>query len=111
MRRFALVSTFLLLCLAASNASAGRIFGDIKTDGKPVAEGLQVKIAAPGGADATVTDKFGSYKLMAKGEGKCALTLMYANQPVSLDVFSYAEATRYDLILEIKDGKPSLKRK
>jgi len=111
MRRIALVTTILLLCLAASNASAGRIFGDIKTDGKPVPEGLQVKITAPGGADSTVTDKFGSYKLMAKGEGKCTLTLVSANQPVSLDVFSYKEATRYDLILETKGGKPSLRRK
>ena len=56
--------------------------------------GLTVKIAlappasAPGAelkpapivADSTVTDKFGSYKLTVKEEGKCILTLVYEKQ-------------------------------
>jgi hypothetical protein len=113
------------MCLAASNASAGRIFGDIKLDGKPVPAGLPVEIFlvppadAPGDsttpakvrADSTATDKFGSYKLTVKPEGKCILSLVYEKQIVALDVFSYKEATRYDLILEKKDGKFSLRRK
>lgn len=102
---------FLGLCLATSNASAGRIFGDIKIDGKAVPAGLPVKLTCATPADSTTTDKFGSYKLMAKEEGKCSLTLSYENQPVSLDVFSYKEATRYDLVLEKKDGKLALRRK
>jgi len=125
MRWILSVALALLVCLAASNASAGRIFGDIKLDGKPVPAGLTVKIAvvAPAGAqgtkpkpaptvvDSTVTDKFGSYKLTVKQEGKCVLTLLYEKQAVALDVFSYKDATRYDLILEKKDGKLSLRRK
>ena len=119
------VMVALSFCVAASNASAGRIFGDIKLDGKPVPAGLTVKIApvpaavAPGAeikplplpADTTLTDKFGSYKLTVKQEGKCVLTLMYEKQVLALEVFSYKNATRYDLILEKKDGKLSLKRK
>jgi hypothetical protein len=115
----------LSICLAASNASAGRIFGDIKLDGKPVPAGLTVKVAlappasapgakpqpAPAAIDTTVTDKFGSYKLTVKEAGKCILTLVYEKQALTLEVFSYKEATRYDLILEKKDGKLSLKRK
>jgi hypothetical protein len=62
-------------------------------------------------ADSTVTDKFGSYKLNVKTEGKCILTVLYEKQSVELTVFSYKEATRYDLILEKKDGKLSLRRK
>ena len=125
MRWILSVSLALLVCLTASNASAGRIFGDIKLDGKPVPAGLTVKIAlappavaqgakpkpAPVVADTTVTDKFGSYKLTVKGEGKCILTLVYEKQVPMLEVFSYKEATRYDLILEKKDGKLSLRRK
>jgi hypothetical protein len=115
------------LCLAASSACAGRIFGDIKMDGKPVPEGLKVKIAlapapdtaaakvkvkaVPVVADSTVTDKFGSYKLTVKQEGKCVLTLLYEKQTLALDIFSYKDATRYDLILEKKEGKLSLRRK
>lgn len=114
----------LLVGLTASTASAGRIFGDIKLDGKPVAAGLPLTIAlvpasAPGDtvkpaavrADSTATDKFGSYKLVVKSEGKCLLSLVYEKQTVTLEVFSYKEATRYDLILEKKDGKLSLRRK
>ncbi len=125
MRWIALTSLALLICLAASNASAGRIFGDIKLDGKPVPAGITLKIAlappvsAPGTelnpativADSTVTDKFGSYKLTVKEEGKCILTLVYEKQAPTLEVFSYKDATRYDLILEKKDGTLSLKRK
>ena len=112
------------LCLTASNASAGRIYGDIKLAGKPVPAGLVLTIAvvqpsAPGDTikrvpavvDTAITDKFGSYKLAVKQEGKCILTLMYEKQALTLEVFSYKEATRYDLILEKKDGKLSMKRK
>jgi hypothetical protein len=119
------MSLALLICLPASNASAGRIFGDIKLDGKPVPAGIALKIAlappvsAPGAeskpvtvvADSTVTDKFGSYKLTVKEEGKCILTLVYEKQAYSLEVFSYVQATRYDLILEKKDGTLTLRRR
>jgi hypothetical protein len=125
MRWIVIVSMALSICLAASNASAGRIFGDIKLDGRPVPAGLAVKIAvappasasgtkpqpAPAAVDTTLTDKFGSYKLTVKQEGKCILTLVYEKQALTLEVFSYKEATRYDLILEKTDGKLSLRRK
>ncbi len=67
--------------------------------------------ATPGPTDSTVTDKVGSYKVTVKDEGKCKLTLVYEKKPVSLEVFSYAEATRYDLILEKKADKLTLRRK
>jgi hypothetical protein len=110
---------FVLLTILAAPALAGRIFGDIKLDGKPLPAGVVVKITQPLAADAktaavadtTITDKFGSYKLTVKEEGKCILTVLYEKQPVELTVFSYKEATRYDLILEKKDGKLSLRRK
>jgi hypothetical protein len=112
---------FLLVAAAAScllfhgtPVSAGRIFGDIRMDGKPVPEGLKVRVvhATTGAvADTTVTDKFGSFKLMVKGEGKYVLTVVHDKQPVEVAVFSNKEATRYDLVLEKKDGKMSMRRK
>lgn len=125
MKRIVVASLILLVCLAAANAHAGRIFGDIKLDGKPVLGGLMVTIApvlpasapgdtakhAPAAVDTTLTDKFGSYKLSVKQEGKCVLTLAYEKQALMLEVFSYKNATRYDLILEKKDGKLSMRRK
>jgi hypothetical protein len=125
MRWIIIVLLALSVCLAPSNAFAGRIFGDIKMDGKPVPAGIKLKIAlappvdAPGAGpkpapivvDSTVTDKFGSYKLTVKVEGKCLLTLVYEEQAPTLEVFSYKDPTRYDLILEKKDGTFSLRRK
>jgi hypothetical protein len=125
MKKTIALSMALAALLAASNASAGRIFGDIKMDGKPVASGLMVTVAlappaaapgakpapAPAPVDTAITDKFGSYKLTVKQEGKCVLTLVYEKQAVTIEVFSYKDATRYDLVLEKKDAKLSLKRK
>lgn len=133
MRRVVAISA-ICACLAVSISNAGRIFGDVKIDGKPVPAGIPVRIAlvppaaasesdtaSPGArgagtvpaavADSTSTDKFGSYKLVVKGEGKCILTLTYDKQNLALDVFSYKEATRYDLVLEKKEGKLALRRK
>ena len=114
-----LATGLVLALLAAGPAAAGRIFGDITMGGKPVPEGLVVTITQPlaakdstaAGADTTKTDKFGSYKLTVKEEGKCVLTVVYEKQAVPLEVFSYKEPTRYDLILEMKDGKVTLRRK
>lgn len=125
MRALTLLPLCLALCATAGPAAAGRLFGDIKLDGKPLPAGVPVKIAlvapagAPGGAaapalapsDSTATDKFGSYKLTVKGEGKCVLTIVYEKRTVTLEVFSYKEATRYDLILERRDGAFALRRK
>jgi len=125
MRWIGTVFVILSVGLTASNASAGRIFGDIMLDGKPVAADLTVTIAlvppasapgdtlmpAPVWADSTVTDEFGFYKLLVKPEGKCILSLLFEEQLLKLEVFSYKEATRYDLILDEKDGRLSLRRK
>jgi hypothetical protein len=125
MRRIQTVLIVAAACFIASNAFAGRIFGDIKLDGKPVPAGLPVMITlappadakgekpkpAPNWADSTATDKFGSFKLTVKPEGRCVLGLVYEKQVLTLEVFSYKEATRYDLVLEKKDGKLSLRRK
>jgi hypothetical protein len=125
MRWITVVSPALLICLLASYAFAGRIFGDITLEGKPLPAGIMLKIAlapprsSPGSelklasvlVDSTATDQFGSYKLTVKAEGKCILTLLYEKQAPTLEVFSYQDAMRYDLILEKKGGTYSLKRK
>ena len=122
MRLPILASLLLLSCGLPSTALAGRIFGDIKLDGKPVPAGVMVTITrlvtvdgkskpAPSGADTTKTDQYGAYKLMVKDPGKCVLSVALEKQTHTLEVFSYKEATRYDLILEKKDGKVILRRK
>ena len=113
-RPLAAVFAVGLALLVSSPAAAGRIFGDIRLDGKPLPEGVKVRVIHPATAavaDTTTIDKFGSFKLNVKGEGKFTLTVVYEKQPVEIAVFSNKEATRYDLVLEKKDGKLALRRK
>jgi hypothetical protein len=134
MRYRILVTLILLSSCLPSRALAGRVFGDIKLGAKPVPAGTPVMIArapaeegkaksedgkeskpkpppTPTAADTTKTDEFGAYKLMMKETGKCVLSVVYEKQTASLEVFSNKEATRYDLILEKKEGKLTLRRK
>ena len=115
MRSFVLVSAIALAASAfATSAFAGKIFGDISIDGKPVAAGIVVKVTKPGAAaiaDTTLTDKFGSYKLLVKEEGKSTLTVRYEKSVLEIAVFSTKEPARFDLVIEKKDGKPGLRRK
>jgi hypothetical protein len=115
MRSFVIaIASMAAVSVLATGAFAGKIFGDIILDGKPVAAGIKIKVTRPGTAavaDTAVTDKFGSYKLLVKEEGKTTLTVLFQKQPLELAVFSNKEATRYDLILEKKDGKLTLRRK
>ena len=108
------VMSCAVLAAVPTGAHAGRIFGDISLGGKPVPAGVKVKVTRPGStavADTTVTDKFGSYKLMVKEEGKAVLTVLYDGKPLDLAVFSNKEAARYDLVVEKKDGKLTVRRK
>lgn len=120
--RYSILVAIILLFGTSSTALAGRIFGDLSFGGKPVPAGVLVTLQpvvktegkdkpAPAAIDSTTTDKVGSFKFMVKDEGKCTLTVHYEKESASLDIFSYKDATRYDLILEKKDGKLALRRK
>jgi hypothetical protein len=118
--RLQLSAALLIAVAGVTDASAGRLFGDVKKSDKPVAEGVLITLQAaakPGEkastapVDSVVTDKVGSYKVMVKGEGKYTLTVHLGKQKAVLEVFSYKEPTRYDLILEEKEGKLIVRRK
>jgi hypothetical protein len=114
----------IAFALCATSASAGRIFGDVKVAAKPAAEGMLITVQAvtapavdkketppPAPIDSVMTDKVGSYKVVVKNEGKCTLTVYMGKKTATLEIFSYKEPTRYDLIVEEKDGKLSVRRK
>lgn len=101
----------LVLLLYASLAQAGEVFGTITDGGKPVAAGVKVEVAVAGKAYVAETDKFGSYRIVVKEKGKCTLTVHLRDQSPSVELFSYDRSTRYDWIVQSKDGKLSLQRK
>ena len=63
------------------------------------------------GGQSVKTDKVGSYKVMVKAEGKCTLKVYVDKKTATLEVFSFKEPTRYDLLVEEKDGKLTVRRK
>ena len=101
----------LALVLVATRAVAGEVYGTINDAGKPVAEGLKVEISVSGKVYNGETDKFGSYRVFVKEKGKCTLTVHVKDQSPSAELFSYGKSSRYDWILETKEGKLSLRRK
>ena len=122
--RLQVSAALIVIALGASNASAGRLFGDVKIGDKPASEGMLITVQAAAkpadkekekgaGApiDSVITDKVGSYKVMVKEEGKFTLTVHVGKKTAVLEVFSYKEPTRYDLIVEEKDGKLTVRRK
>ncbi|HEX6790322.1 MAG TPA: hypothetical protein VF247_03350 [Candidatus Krumholzibacteria bacterium] len=119
--RLKLGLALLMVVAGVTAAHAGRLFGDVKKGDKPV-EGLLITLqavsakpedkgAATGPIDSVITDKVGSYKVMVKGEGKYSLSVYQGKQTARLEVFSYKEPTRYDLVLEEKEGKLTVRRK
>jgi len=120
--RLHVTAALIFIALAATSASAGRLFGDVKIAGKPAPEGTLITVqptAKPGAGpsaasepiDSVVTDKVGSFKVVVKAEGKCTLTVHVAKKTAVLEVFSYKEPTRYDLLVEEKEGKLTVRRK
>ncbi len=120
--RLQLCAAWVFIVLGASNAFAGRLFGDVKIGGKPAPEGTLIVLDIAGKAagedkgppvppDSVKTDKVGSFKVVAKTEGKYTLTVHVGKQSAALEVFSYKEPTRYDLLVEEKDGKLTVRRK
>jgi hypothetical protein len=105
------VSVLLALLLFASRMTAGELYGTITDGGKHIASGVKVEIAASGKVYPTETDKFGSYRVFVKEKGKCTMTLHFRDQSPTVGLVSYDNSTRYDWILETKDGKLSLRRR
>jgi hypothetical protein len=100
-----------LLCLAISCAAAraGEFYGTIKEGGKPAKAGTKVEVKCAKGAYSAEADKLGSYRLFVPEQGKCALSVKSGGVAPQMTVHSFEDSTRYNLVLETKDGKPALR--
>jgi hypothetical protein len=107
----AMIITVAVMLLASSYVLAGEVFGNIIDGNKPIAAGVKVTIKAGEKTYAAETDKFGAYRIFVVEKGKCTLTVQTKEQSPSADLFSYDKSTRYDWVLETKDGKLALRRK
>ena len=100
-----------MLCLAIFHTTtlAGEIYGTVKEGGKPIQAGTKVEVKCAKGNYSAETDKLGSYRLFVPEQGKCTLSVKYGGASPQMTVNSFDDSARYNLVLEKKDGKPSLR--
>jgi hypothetical protein len=100
-----------MLCLAISctTALAGEIYGTVKEGGKPIKAGTKVEVKCAKGSYSAETDKLGSYRLFVQEQGKCTLSIQSGDGSPQMTVNSFEDSARFNLVLEKKDGKSSLR--
>lgn len=98
------------LALAAA-AGAAEIHGTVSEDGKPLPQGVPLKLDCSSTTASSQTDQFGSYSLKVAATGECVLSLEYKRANPSVKVTVYEKPSRYDLVVKEEAGKLSLTRK
>jgi len=107
----AILMAVLALIFIATTGRAGEIYGSISEGNKPVPAGVIVQVRVADKIYTTETDKFGSYRILVREKGKGTLTITYDVESATLGISSYEKSTRYDWVLETKDGKLAIRRK
>jgi hypothetical protein len=97
--------------LWAAAASGAEVHGTISENGKPLPQGVAVKLDCSGTSASATTDQFGGYSLKTSATGDCKLSLDYKGANLSLPVAVYEKPSRYDLVVKNEGGKATLARK
>jgi hypothetical protein len=99
----------LALSIAAHSAVAGEIYGDVRLGEKYLPA---VKLSLTCGTEKVegTTDAAGSFRITAKGSGKCKFAVAYEKDVVDVDVVVFDKPTKYRFVLERAEGKLVLKR-
>jgi len=95
----------------AALVSAAEIHGTISEGGKPLPQGVPVKLDCSGTSASAATDSFGGYSLKIAATGDCTFSLNHKGASASLRVTVYEKPSRYDLVVQSEGGKASLVRK
>lgn len=107
-----LVASLVILIALPTLASAGEVYGKITSGGSPVGEGTTVSAKCSAKSyPAVTTDKTGTYHIVLGETGKCTLTVTLKGLSADVAVLSYDDAAQADLVLEVKDGKLTARRK
>jgi hypothetical protein len=108
MKRLAAAAGLLALPLALS---AAEIHGTVSEGGKPLGQGVGLKLDCGGTTATASTDQFGGYSLKISATGQCKVTIDYKGGSASLSVAVFEKPSRYDLEVKQESGKLSLTRK
>jgi len=100
-----------ILCLAISctTALAGEIYGTVKEGGKPVKAGTKVEVKCAKEATARKRTNSDPIACSRPEQGKCTLSVKSGDGAPQMTVTLFEDSARYNLVLEKKDGKASLR--
>ena len=94
---------------ALGEPSFGEVFGDVRV-GEDYVKEAAVELKCGDEVVKGKTDASGSYRLTAKGSGKCSISVTHDGQTPSVEVVVFEKASRYRLVLEKKGETWTLKR-
>lgn len=90
-------------------APVGEVYGDLRVGEEYVKEAaLELKCGEE--VVKGKTDANGSYRLTAKANGKCTISVTHDGQTAAVDVVLFDKAARYRLVLEKKGDTWTLRR-
>lgn len=101
----------MLVLLIPYLTIAGEIYGSIKKGRKPLGKDVPIEIKIGDKEYSTKTDRYGSYRIFVMETGNCTLTVKGTKSSPSIQISSYKNSIRYDLVLLYEDKKWFLKRK
>jgi hypothetical protein len=101
----------LLLVLGAITLRLpfGEVFGDVRV-GEAYVKDAAVELKCGTEVVKGKTDASGSYRLSAKADGKCTISVTHDGQTPAVDVVVFEKPARYRLVLEKKGDTWTLRR-
>ena len=108
MKRLAAAAALIALPLTLT---AAEIHGTVSEGGKPVSQGVAIKLDCGGTSASATTDQYGGYRLQIAASGQCKLSIDYKGASGSLSVAVFEKPSRYDLEVKQDAGKLSIARK
>ena len=104
-----MIKTLLLVGALGLMAPAGEVFGDLRV-GEDYVKEASLELKCGEEVVKGKTDANGSYRLTAKANGKCSISVVHDGQTATVDVVLFDKAARYRLVLEKKGDTWTLRR-
>src|SRR5262245_562987 len=96
------ITALAVVALLPALASAGEVFGTVKTDKGPVGEGATIDAKCGANSFGPVkTDARGGYRIVINQTGKCTLTVTHQGKSATVDVVSFDNAAQADISLKL----------
>ena len=99
----------LVVVALAFGAPFGEVFGDVRV-GEEYVKDAAIELKCGTEVVKGKTDASGSYRLTAKGGGKCTISVTHEGQDATVDVVVFEKPARYRLVLEKKGDNWTLRR-